>query len=174
MTQTRQNGIVVPTNSDPYNLTADLAKAADSTNVLIPVTSQAVRDALTKHPGLTVVRLDLTGTPLETWDGSAWSLAPRLDIGAPTANRAITKAGFSSFATGTFGDFTWNFPVAFPNSMVSAFMQEASSINNNDYPVIIKVRMDQSDRTKIVGRCYRGDGTKFVGAINVTWSAYGW
>lgn len=174
MTQTRPNLAKVPTNSDEYNLTDDLATMADSLNVLIPVASQAARDALPKKVGLTVIRLDLTGTPLETWDGSAWSLAPRLDIGAPTANRAITKAGYSSFATGQFGDFTWNFPVAFPTAMVSAILQEASPITNNDYPVIIKVRMDQSDRTKVVGRCYLHSGAKFVGAINITWTAYGW
>lgn len=174
MTQKRPNGAKVPTNSDEYNLTQDLATMADSLNVLVAVANQDARDALPKTVGLAVIRLDQTGLPIEIWDGSAWSLSPRLDIGEPAGKRAITKAGFTAFTTGIYGDFTWQFPTAFPNYLVSAMMQEASPITNNDYGVVIKVRIDQSDRTKIIGRCYKLDGSKFVGSINVTWTAYGW
>lgn len=73
MTQIRPNGIKVPTNSDAYNLTADLAIMADSINTPVAVANQAARDGLPKYPGLTVSRLDLPGAPSETWDGNKWS-----------------------------------------------------------------------------------------------------
>jgi hypothetical protein len=70
--QTLQNGIKVPTNSDAYNPTADLAAMGKSANVIIPVNSQAARDNLTdKFVGMTVRRLDFRGT-LEWWNGSSW------------------------------------------------------------------------------------------------------
>lgn len=70
--QTLQNGIEAPTNSDPYNLTDDLANFGKTANVIIPVSNQAQRDALTdKFVGMTVRRLDFRGV-LEWWDGSGW------------------------------------------------------------------------------------------------------
>ncbi|MEQ4566172.1 hypothetical protein [Paenarthrobacter sp. CAP02] len=75
--QTLENGVVVPTNSDPYNLTDDLANAFKKTNGAVRVSSQAQRDALTKYTGLKVQRLDLPGQPEDTWDGTNWlPLAP--------------------------------------------------------------------------------------------------
>ena len=59
MTQTRPNGAKVPTNSDEYQLTQDLAAMADSLNVIIKVSSKAERDALPAADGWTVFRLDL-------------------------------------------------------------------------------------------------------------------
>lgn len=74
--QTLQNGAQVPTNSDPYKLTEDLAKMGDTLNVIHRVNSKAERDALhDKYPGMTVVRLDLAETPLETFDGTNWSIS---------------------------------------------------------------------------------------------------
>lgn len=72
--QTLQNGIQVPTNSDPYKLTEDLAKMGATSNVVIPVQTKDVRDALAdKFGGMTVSRLDLPNAPLETYDGTDWS-----------------------------------------------------------------------------------------------------
>lgn len=71
MSQTRDNGGVVPVNSDAYNLTADLASFADSLSVITNVISQAQRDALTKYNGRTVRRLDIAQAPLQWWDNSA-------------------------------------------------------------------------------------------------------
>lgn len=67
--QTLPNGIDVPTNSDPYNLTGDLAAAFGDANVVIPVATKAARDALTKRDGLVVTRLDVGGV-IEIWDTS--------------------------------------------------------------------------------------------------------
>jgi hypothetical protein len=72
MSQTRPNKIKTITNSDAYNLAADLATFADSANVVIPVASQAERDALTLYAGLTVSRTDLGGV-IEICDGTKWS-----------------------------------------------------------------------------------------------------
>lgn len=77
MAQTRPSKIVVPTNSDPYSLTADLAKMADTTNALIPVANTAARDALAAtYPGgvlpiPTQVFLQDSGGN-ETWNGTTW------------------------------------------------------------------------------------------------------
>lgn len=71
MPQTRDNGTVVPVNSDPYNPTDDLADMADSLFVITPVSSDAQRDALLKFVGRTVRRLDKSGS-LEFWDGTQW------------------------------------------------------------------------------------------------------
>lgn len=71
--QTLQNGIVVPTNSDPYSLTADLAVMGAKSNVIIPVSTTAQRDDLTaKFVGMTVRRLDLGGA-LQWWNGTDWT-----------------------------------------------------------------------------------------------------
>lgn len=72
MSQIRQNKVVVPINSDAYNLTGDLAAMADAANVVIPVASQSERDALTKKAGLCVVRTDLPNLPVERCDGTNW------------------------------------------------------------------------------------------------------
>jgi len=73
--QTLQNGVPVPTNSDPYNLTADLASAFNAADVVTRVASKAARDALTKKDGMAISRLDLGGQ-IEVWDAdtSSWSL----------------------------------------------------------------------------------------------------
>ncbi len=73
MPQTRPNKATTPINADVYNLTADLATMADSLNVIIRVASQAERDALVVTAGASVVRTDLAGAPMQTWDGTQWN-----------------------------------------------------------------------------------------------------
>ena len=70
MSQTRPNGIKVPVNSDAYNLTADLATLADTSNVPVLCATQAARDALTLYNGLTVYRTDLGLT--QRYNGTKW------------------------------------------------------------------------------------------------------
>lgn len=67
--QTLQNGIPVPTNSDPYNLTADIAAAFNAADVVIDVASKTDRDALAKRDGMAVARRDLGGV-IEVWDAN--------------------------------------------------------------------------------------------------------
>lgn len=73
--QTLQNGIPVPTNSDTYNPTQQLAEAFDAADVLIRVPSKAARDSLVKRDGMAVARMDLGGL-VEVWDAdlNEWSI----------------------------------------------------------------------------------------------------
>ena len=73
--QTLPNGVEVPTNSDAYNLTDDLAASFMDANLVVPVASAAARDTYkAARPGLVsiVCRTDLAGLPLEIWDGTTW------------------------------------------------------------------------------------------------------
>ncbi|WP_314325428.1 hypothetical protein [Paenarthrobacter ilicis] len=75
MTQTLKNKIPVPTNGDEYNLTADLATAFNGANVVIPIASAAARTTLTGlglMVGQCIIRTDLPGQPIETWNGTKW------------------------------------------------------------------------------------------------------
>jgi hypothetical protein len=77
MGQNLYNGGWVPTNSDAYDLTADLAKICLSLNIPIPVDDQAERDGLaalaggTLKVGTMVLRKDQS-LFVEKWDGSSW------------------------------------------------------------------------------------------------------
>lgn len=95
MAQTLANKAWVPTNSDPYKLTADLAKTALSINAPIPVASQTERDGLaaafggTVPTGTMVLRTDQSMF-IEKWNGSAWKTAghsewTRTNQSVPTA-----------------------------------------------------------------------------------------
>ena len=90
--QKLENGIEVPTNSDTYNLTADLAKMGRTANVIIPTHSQAERDALTKTIGMAVTRLDITGAPIQIWDGTNWNHQGR-PLRTSFNNNSMTNAG---------------------------------------------------------------------------------
>jgi hypothetical protein len=73
MSSTRQNKIITITNDEAYDLATHLARMADSTNVIINVSSQAEADALpSKYAGLAVRRLDIGVTAVDVWTGSAW------------------------------------------------------------------------------------------------------
>jgi hypothetical protein len=74
--QTLYNGVEVFTNGDDYNLADDVAAAFASANLVVPVPSEAVRDALPDpYAGMTVARTDLPGCPLETHDGDSWPIS---------------------------------------------------------------------------------------------------
>jgi hypothetical protein len=80
MAETLPNGAEVPTNSDPYNLTADLRKLALSLNIPIPVMNQSERDGLAAlygaplKVGTTVYRRDQSMLT-EKWNGTSWGNA---------------------------------------------------------------------------------------------------
>lgn len=96
--QTLQNGARVPTNSDPYKLTEDLAAMGDTLNVIIPSPTKEFRDALEdKFPGMTVSRLDLPDAPLQTFDGTSWSPddVPWTNLQMAQAFDPVTTEGWS-------------------------------------------------------------------------------
>ena len=70
MSQTRDNGIVVPVNSDEYNLTADLAAMADTANAVTVVSNSSARNALTKFEGRQAWRIDTA--QIESVVGGQW------------------------------------------------------------------------------------------------------
>ena len=73
MPQFRANKMRVPVASDAYALTSDLAAMADSANIVIPVSSDTERNALTnKTTGTVVTRLDKSGLLQVCVDGTNW------------------------------------------------------------------------------------------------------
>lgn len=70
MPQTRDNGIVVPINSDEYQLTQDLADMADSAPVVTVVANSTAQNALDKYEGRMVYRMDTA--EVETVVGGVW------------------------------------------------------------------------------------------------------
>lgn len=111
--QTLYNGVEVFTNGDSYNLADDVAHAFSTANVLIAVSSLAQRNGLAAiapdgilPPGTTVVRKDITGFPLETWDGVVWR--PRSWTFAEYGNSALVNSPVP--ANGQLGPFYQSFP----------------------------------------------------------------
>lgn len=100
--QILENGIEVPTNSDDYNLTDDLANMGETSNVTYLVSSQSARNLLTTYDGLTVRRLDLAGRPTEVWDGATWTRSPVVTAGVivPDGFWAITGGPIKTVTTG--------------------------------------------------------------------------
>ncbi|MDF9748620.1 hypothetical protein [Arthrobacter sp. ES3-54] len=123
MPQTRDNGIVVPINSDAYNLTTDLATMADSADVVTVVSGTSARNALTKYEGRLVYRTDTT--QIESVVGGSWrdgtrGYSPLSPTGwSATGDITITPEGTKKrvvadlIITRTGGDFvlgsgSWN------------------------------------------------------------------
>jgi hypothetical protein len=73
---TTWNKSTAPAGADGWNLTTDVRKAIETSNFPVTVSTVAERDGLTppagKYAGMQVIRTDLPGCPVETWDGSAW------------------------------------------------------------------------------------------------------
>jgi hypothetical protein len=62
----------------------------------LPVYSQAERDALAAYDGLIVQRRDLTGRPLETYNGTAWGPGPSAQGLVDQAIVTASSGGFTS------------------------------------------------------------------------------
>ena len=112
MTQTLTNGVQVFTNGDDYNLADDVADAFRTANVVIPVASQAVQDALAAafgpaDAGKPITRKDLPGCPMFVWDGEDFRrvvAGNHLEIGLTAGvNNANELWGPGSPATLTAG-----------------------------------------------------------------------
>ncbi|WNM72806.1 minor tail protein [Arthrobacter phage RedFox] len=88
------NKAQVPVGSDPYALTADLKKMAETLNVVIPVAGAAERDALPAVRGMRVARLDQPGSPTNTYDDqtSSW-LEPYKNLGTAPSFTNWTISG---------------------------------------------------------------------------------
>jgi hypothetical protein len=179
MSLTTWNGATVPTNSDTYDVPGWLKTAIDTSGIIIPATL-AQRDGLEALApdavlpvGTTVARTDVTGCPLERWDGSEWRRGQRVQIGQG-ANDPTHAAGVTVITTNVSGDATITFPVPFGSVLVSA------NINDANDPtifgaVLLKLTYGTSDNTKITLRAYTTSGTALASQnIAVAWSADGY
>lgn len=72
MAQTLDNGIVVPINSDNWNLAPDLATMGNKTNAVTYCPDNAARDLLTKFVGR-AAWVASTGI-LQFWTGTRWAV----------------------------------------------------------------------------------------------------
>lgn len=126
--QTLQNGVMVPTNSDPYNLTADLAAMGSSSGVVIPVASQATQDGLTKLLGRVIIRTDLNSQPMFRCDSTNWLQITGIQHAEYTGPAFTTTAG-----TG----------VNFGGPGAVAFVADAAATVNNAF-----VQPDAAGRVK--------------------------
>ncbi|MHC6592435.1 gp53-like domain-containing protein [Arthrobacter sp. C152] len=122
MTQVRNNGIEVPVPSDPYNPPADMAKMADTTEVIRRVSSDTAMNSITgKRPGTPMVRTDWPGQPMFTWSGAddsagAWiAVAPELEFGQGNS-RGIIKGREVLVTTTEFSTGRVVFETPFPNA----------------------------------------------------------
>lgn len=93
----RWNKAKTPSGADGWNLTPDVGTALDSANVVVPVATQAERDGLTppggKYPGMVVARTDLSGVPLDVYDGAQWVPGIISTIWSNNANLVTTAGG---------------------------------------------------------------------------------
>jgi hypothetical protein len=91
------NKSTAPAGADGWNLTPDVRKAIETSNFPVPVANVTERDALTppagKYAGMQVLRTDLPGCPVETWDGSNWQ-------GVAWVPYTPTWAGWAALGTG--------------------------------------------------------------------------
>lgn len=136
MPQNTYNKATTPAGPDAWNLTPDLKKMLETSNIPVPVSSQAERDGLNppggKYPGLTVMRLDIAGKPLEVYNGSSWdrhiaplvrSMSPHIGTNIPSdaflngTLRPIEQFESVIVETSSIGNFTVTFPAPFPNAV---------------------------------------------------------
>jgi hypothetical protein len=96
--QTLDNGIEVPTNSDDYALTEDLANMGGKSNVVTIVADKTARNALTKYEGRPVYRLDISR--VEVWNGARWAVTATTELGHDyTSPLSIAGVDYATVAT---------------------------------------------------------------------------
>ena len=96
MSQTLDNGIVVPINADAWNLAPDLQTMGNTAKVVTPVNGTTARDLLTVSLGRLCWRTDVNR--LEFWDGAAW-----MPFEGQEASANISTFGSGFTALGTAG-----------------------------------------------------------------------
>lgn len=190
MSQVRANKIQVPTNSDAWtNLTTDLATMADSANVVIRVASQAERDALTKVAGLTVVRTDLPGDPIQTCDGTNWSTqqVPKVwangNVHAGSASSLLSnlqsgavvpiiQAGSVTITPDANGYSNFNFPQPFPNGLIAAVATNGDN-NATGKQYMVNLGSAASNATTLYFNI-NANGTPWTALCRIDYIAVGW
>lgn len=94
----------IPTGSSFWNLISDWLNDASKRKGIIPVSSDAERDALAAAapggvllPGTTIRRLDRPGRPLHHWTGSAWEGPGLYPVAAVTLDPLYSSRSSSGF-----------------------------------------------------------------------------
>jgi len=93
---TRWNKSTTMAGSDGWSLTPNIGTALDSANVIVPVATKAERDGLTpplgKYAGMVAARTDLSGVPLDVYDGTQW-IPGIISTIWTNSSSAVTTAG---------------------------------------------------------------------------------
>jgi hypothetical protein len=175
MPQIRANKIQTPINGDSFpNFVNDLAALADSANVVIPVASQAERDALTKKNGLLVCRTDLPGCPIERCDGTTWWGDSSQTLTLNTTNFSNPPGGYGPLTLQVSGGgriITVTGNVTWTNGSNG---NNVATIPSGYYPVteVAFSSTSQANSTGNIGTSYRGQVTT-AGALNLNWMGGG-
>ncbi len=69
---------------------------------VLPVISAADLATLTPYPGMAISRIDLTGSPIQTWDGTKWNGPYAVTIGTPTPNALYANRSLGLVAAGVY------------------------------------------------------------------------
>lgn len=144
MTQVRNNGIEVPVPSDPYNPPADMAKMADTTDVVRRVNSASELAALTGlRAGNLMVRTDLPNQPAFKWNGTEWRpLAGRIVMaGLPAGSVPVIQSNEVGVTIGSGSAGSIPFPESFPTAIRSLIITDSTAGANG---IVVKARMDLS------------------------------
>lgn len=177
MTQVRNNGIEVPVPSDPYNPPADMAKMADTTDVVRRVNSTSELAALTGlRAGNLMVRTDLTGQPLYKWTGTEWrAAAPRIVMaGMPIGAVPMFQTGEVAVTIGAGSAGNIPFPESFPSTIRSLTVTDSTAGANG---IVVKARLDLSTVSTGVFTAFNasdGSGIASGTTLYVTFTTGGW
>jgi hypothetical protein len=175
MPQTRWNKGKTIVNSDAYNLAGDQATQSDTLNVVIPVASQAERDALVPpqgvYAGMAVARTDLPGVPIQTRDGSGvWSTQQVPKVWANNVLNGSPANPLSGLQSGSYVPIiqggTWvgtpdvngyanlTFPQAFPNALITVGGWVGDNTITNAQRYIVTNGSAASNLTTFYFRCW--------------------
>lgn len=151
MTQTRDNGGKVPTNSDEYQLTQDLATMADSLNVVTVCTSKTQRDTLTKYEGRMCVRTDLGGQTQTVVSGT-W-------VNNYAGPYRHWRATSTQNLSGTGSTWTVNLPPGYFTTPPHVMVTKANSAGAGYNPYVVSV----TTSAVIIGAYWQGNSTGYAG-----------
>ncbi|MGI5232855.1 hypothetical protein [Actinoallomurus sp. CA-142502] len=98
--------VTIPANATTITaaMITDLRPYAVATGGILPVASQAERDALAKFVGMSVWRMDTSPNQLETWNGTSWVVVGPQPQPAYAADFTSTARTINT--TGAYSDYT--------------------------------------------------------------------
>lgn len=197
MPQTQYNGVQTIANSDAYNLANDLAKLGQTINAIVPVTSDAQRNALAPpqgvFAGMTVARTDKPGVPLEILDSTLTTWQTKIALKIITRGTSIHEGSDSTLqsdilnglfqpilqvgsdvvATDVNGYGNLPFPTPFPNGLIAAV-----AVNGDDNATgpgyDITLGSATSGPSYLYINCSRGTTAWSNHNVRVDWFALGW